>query len=98
MSLDPPATSTGGFHDVHDVARQGTELDAQIEKFFDDVLIDDIQQTPLITIEGVLQERRERDERQTRLRSRAQEMLQVKKTLMSLANTFVAHGMSSPAG
>eukprot|EP00966_Prymnesium_polylepis_P021598 496609-Prymnesium_polylepis.1 len=34
-------------HCVHDLAKQGNDLDAQIEKFFDDVLIDDIQQTPV---------------------------------------------------
>ena len=34
-------------HCVQDLARQGNDLDAQIEKFFDDVLIDDIKQTPV---------------------------------------------------
>ena len=65
-------------HNVHELAREGNELDAQIEKFFDDVLIDDIQQTPLVTIEGVIRERHERDELHTRLRARAQEMLQAR--------------------
>ena len=39
-------------HCVHDLARQGNDLDAQIEKFFDDVLIDDIKQTPVCRMDA----------------------------------------------
>ncbi|KAL1529851.1 hypothetical protein AB1Y20_000782 [Prymnesium parvum] len=61
---------------VHDLARQGNELDAQIEQFLDEVLLDDIRQTPLITMENVLEERRARAERAKRIKDRTQEMLQ----------------------
>ena len=40
-------TDEAGGHCVHELARQGNNLDAQVEKFFDDVLIDDIKQTPV---------------------------------------------------
>ena len=53
---------------------QAAEIEASVEKFLDQVLIADFKETPLYTIEGVLEERRERDERQQRVHRRAKEL------------------------
>jgi len=57
-------------------AAQATAHAAEVEKFLDQALIDDIQQTPLTTLEGVLESRREAEERSARLAARSKELLQ----------------------
>ena len=71
----PPLAHDAVQHDVHAIAEEANQIEASIEKFFDEALIGDFQQTPLHTLEGVLEERRERCERDERIRGRAQELL-----------------------
>lgn len=63
--------------DVHAIAAEASALEAETEKFLDDALISDIQDTPLTTIESVLEERREAQERRERVDQRTKEMLEV---------------------
>ena len=63
-------------HDVHTIASEAATIEANVEKFLDEALITSFQSTPLHTIEDVLEERRERSERQERLKNRAKELLQ----------------------
>ena len=62
-------------HDVHALAAEAAARTAEVEKFFDDVLIDDFKATPLNTMEEVLGERKERDERASRLAARTKELM-----------------------
>ena len=55
---------------------EATARTAEVEKFLDDVLISDIQETPLSNIDDVIDDRRSRDERMQRIESRAKELLQ----------------------
>ena len=50
-------------------------IEADIEKFLDEALITDFRETPLHTMENVLEERRWRSEREERVSSRAKEFL-----------------------
>lgn len=62
-------------HDVHAIAAEAADIEASIEKFIDDALISDFQSTPLTTMEDVLEARRDREEREMRLKERAAELL-----------------------
>jgi len=62
-------------HDVHAIAAEAADLEAQTEQFFDHALITDFQETPLTTLDDVLEERREAAERRERVQSRAKELL-----------------------
>lgn len=79
---DPPSppllqpASAAGDMDVHALASEAAEFEASVERFFDDALITDIKDTPLTTLDGVLEERREREERMDRVRGRAKELLE----------------------
>jgi hypothetical protein len=61
-------------HDVHAIAAEAADLEAQTEQFFDHALITDFQETPLTTLDDVLEERREAAERRERVQSRAKEV------------------------
>ena len=61
--------------DVHALASQAAELEAEMEKFFDDALISDIKETPLTTVDGVLEDRNQAKEQRERVQRRAKEML-----------------------
>ena len=67
---------TSALHDVHELARLAAELEAETEKLFDETLIADIQETPLVTLDAVLEEREEAKERRDRVAGRAKEMLE----------------------
>ena len=60
----------------HEFAARAVANAAEVEKFFDDVLINDFKTTPLNNLDEVLDERREREERKDRLASRAKELLE----------------------
>ena len=62
--------------DVHALASEAAELEAETEKFLDEALITDIQDTPLTTLEDVIDERRDAKERRERVHQRAKEMLE----------------------
>ena len=59
----------------HELAAKAVENAAAVEKFFDDVLIDDFKATPLTNLDEVLDERKERAERLESLASRTKELL-----------------------
>ena len=63
-------------HDVHAIASEAAELEAETEKFLDEALITDFQETPLTTMEDVLEERREAAESRDRVKQRAKELLE----------------------
>lgn len=61
---------------VHAPARlQAADIEASIEKFLDDALLTDFRETPLNTIDSVLESRRERREQLDRVHERTQELL-----------------------
>ena len=62
-------------NDVHELAAMATRFEADVEKFLDDALIADVKSTALTTLDGVLEGRRERDERSERIQNRTKELL-----------------------
>ena len=62
-------------HDVHALASEAADLEAQTEQFFDQVLITEINETPLTTLDGVLDERFEATQRRDRFHARHKELL-----------------------
>jgi len=73
MAEERPATAP--VHDVHALASIAADLEAETEKLLDEALIADFQETPLTTLEDVLEERREAGERLERWQIRAKELL-----------------------
>ena len=51
-------------------------MEATVERFLDESLLDDFKSTPLHTLESVLEQRKEADERRTRISERAEQLMQ----------------------
>jgi hypothetical protein len=74
-SMSSDCSMVPDTHDVHALASVAAEFEASVEKFLDEALISDIRETPLITLDGVLDDRREREERLDRIRGRTKELM-----------------------
>jgi len=74
---DPPAAAPAASepHDVHSIAAEAASIENEIEQFLDEALLSDFRETPLHTMENVLEERRERNDRVERVHARAKELL-----------------------
>lgn len=71
-----PAEEDVDTNDVHALAAVATKFEADVEKFLDDALIADVTSTPLTTLDDVLAERQDRQQREERLKSRRGEFLE----------------------
>ena len=60
----------------HAMASEASEIEASVERFLDESLIDEFKSTPLHTMEGVLEQRKEEEERRARIASRAEQLMQ----------------------
>ena len=60
----------------HALASEAAENEAAVERFLDESLIDEFKSTPLHTMEGVLEQRKEEEERRARIASRAEQLMQ----------------------
>ena len=59
------------------ITEEASALEAETEKFLDEALISDFQETPLTTLESVIEERQQANERRDRVQSRAKELLEL---------------------
>lgn len=59
----------------HALASEAAENEAAVERFLDESLIDEFKSTPLHTLESVLEQRQEVEERRARLAARADELM-----------------------
>lgn len=59
----------------HAIASEAAENEAALERFLDESLLDDFKSTPLHTMEGVLEQRQELEERRARLAARSDELM-----------------------
>ncbi len=67
--------AAAGASSSHALASEATEMEASVERFLDEALIDEFKSTPLHTLEGVLEERKELEERRERIRARSEQLL-----------------------
>lgn len=70
------ASTASAPNSSHALAAAAAENEAAVERFLDESLIDEFKSTPLHTLEGVLEQRREAEERRVRLAARADELMQ----------------------
>ena len=71
-----PSSTRPATAGAHDLAAQATTFEADVEKFLDQALIAEFDQTPLNTLDSVIDARKERDEMHERVTSRAKELLE----------------------
>ena len=57
------------------LAAEAAEMEASVERFLDEAMIEEFKTTPLHTLEGVLEERKELEERRARIRSRSDQLM-----------------------
>jgi len=62
--------------DVHALASEAAQLEAETEKFLDEALISSMRDAPLTTLDAVLSERQEAAERSVRVGNRAKELME----------------------
>ena len=53
------AAEAGGASSSHAMAAEAAEMEASVERFLDEAMIEEFKATPLHTLEGVLEERKE---------------------------------------
>lgn len=70
------AAEAGGASSSHAMAAEAAEMEASVERFLDEAMIEEFKATPLHTLEGVLEERKELEERAARIRSRSEQLMQ----------------------
>jgi hypothetical protein len=75
MDAERPLSAPALRACASDIASEAAVIEADIEKFLDEALITAFRETPLHTMENVLEERRWRSEREERVSSRAKEFL-----------------------
>ena len=76
QQLAQAAAAGGGAGSSHAMAAEAAEMEASVERFLDEAMIEEFKTTPLHTLEGVLEERRELEERRARIRSRSEQLMQ----------------------
>ena len=64
-----------GANSAYALDAEATDMEAAVERFMDESLLEDFNTTPLHTMEDVLEERRKLEERRERIRSRSEQLL-----------------------
>ena len=70
------AAAAGGASSSSAMAAEAAEMEASVERFLDEAMIEEFKTTPLHTLEGVLEERKELEERRARIQSRSEQLMQ----------------------
>ena len=70
------AAAAGGASSSHALAAVAAEMEASVERFLDEAMIEEFKTTPLHTMEGVLEERKGLEERRARIQSRSEQLMQ----------------------
>ena len=70
------AAAAGGASSSHALAAEAAEMEASVERFLDEAMIEEFKATPLHTLESVLEERKDIEERRARIRSRSEQLMQ----------------------
>ena len=70
------AAAAGGASSSSAMAAEAAEMEASVERFLDEAMIEEFKATPLHTLEGVLEERKELEERRARIQSRSEQLMQ----------------------
>ena len=69
------AVAAAGANSSHALASEAADMEASVERFLDESLIDEFKSTPLQTMEDVLAQQQEADERRMRVKTRAGQLI-----------------------